>query len=701
MNSGRKDTKYKIPNTIYSFILPFLAFVLPLGLYIKTLSPTYIPIDAAEFALCAHYWGICHPPGFPLYTVVAHFFVQIFPVGSLIFKVNLLSAIFGAGTILLVYLTLAELKVKGPIAFATAMIFAVSAVFWEFSIAADVFTFGTFLIALTFYLVFSGRILLAFFALGLSASHFYITAVLSPLILWYFVGFKFQIRQVLLSAISFGLGFFPQGLMYWRMQADPAVNWGHARGIDGFWYFLRRQEFGSIFLLANPVLTYTLEKTIKQFKAYFASLFAGFGIVLPLFAFLIVPLKADRKVVLLISCFILLVFVQLFLLSTIDPTGEDNPFQLNKFYLSSFIIMIILAGIAVDFFTERFLGGEVLYALLVLGFITLLYITANFKHNDYSKNYFSQNMVEDSLNQLPKGAVAVTVSHIMYFGGRYEQEVNGKYPDITLLYFPNEKNRDNEFYHKEIFANDVNQRFINTVSRGKNMGEAEKYVLSMISRNLNRDIYILQGTFEEGFFRFLKPYIVPYGMWWRLTPDLARREALAGDESLMQGLKNGEVAYDDLELKQQQLDALNYAVSYHSLGIHLASLARYDEAKSYLNKSLSVNPKKGGNIESEIELIDKTRLLESRRQELIDSKNEEKLAELGNNYFTLLNYQDCVATFLVLVGINDKNAQYFNNLAACQASRGQTNEARENYQRALSIDPNMELAKAGLEVLGD
>ena len=164
---------------------PLLAFFLPLALYAKTLASTYIPIDSAEFALCMHFWGICHPPGFPLYVLAGKIFTGIFPFGSLIYKANLLSAIFGAGTILLVYLAQVELRVNRRLAMALSLLLAVSQVFWEFSTAADVFTFGAFLVALTFFLAFKKRKYLTFFVLGLSASHFYITAILAPVFLWY------------------------------------------------------------------------------------------------------------------------------------------------------------------------------------------------------------------------------------------------------------------------------------------------------------------------------------------------------------------------------------------------------------------------------------------------------------------------------------------------------------------------------------
>lgn len=684
-------------------------FLLPLALYIKTLSPTYIPIDSAEFAMCMKFWGVCHPPGFPLFTLIGHLFVNLIPFGSVIYKANLLSAIFGAGTILIVYLTLIELKVNKYISFALSLLFAVSSVFWEFSIAADVFTFATFLIALTFFFAFKNKPYLAFLSLGLSASHFYISAVLWPILFWYFWVKEPnvtdepkdpKVKKLLVSGLAFSIGLFPQALMYLRIQADPVVNWGHAKGIAGFFYFVRRQEFGSIFLLSNPVLKFELLKLLKHFKEYTVAILVNFGVVLPILAFSTLPFRSSRSTWLLVFCFGALVIVQLTLLSTIDPTGESNPFQINKFYLSSFTIAVLVIGISIQFINKKFFQNEKIYGLLLLGFLVFIYFFANFAHNDYSKNRFSENLVLDAMSALPEDSIAITVSHVVYFGGRYEQEVNGRFGGVRLLYFPNEKNRDSEFYQKDLFANSEDEEFTRTISGGKSMGQAEKYVLSVISRNLDKPIFILQGTFEEGFFGYLKPYIVPHGLWWRVVPDINQKEGLVGSPSLFENMRNAQIKADELELKQQRLDSLTYAVSYHSTGVYLGSIGKYDEAISFFNKSFEVDPK-NTNIGNEIDLIKKTRLLEGQKEDIFAQKDSFKLEEVGHNYFTLGNFGECINIFSKLAEIEPKDAANYNNLASCQASLGQVDLARENYKKALELDPNLELAKKGLEVLDD
>ena len=75
--------------------------VLALVVYTATLSPGVYGFDSAELSTGAYTLGIVHPPGYPLYLLIAHLFVQL-PIGDVAYRVNLMSAVFGAGPIFLI-----------------------------------------------------------------------------------------------------------------------------------------------------------------------------------------------------------------------------------------------------------------------------------------------------------------------------------------------------------------------------------------------------------------------------------------------------------------------------------------------------------------------------------------------------------------------------------------------------------------------
>jgi hypothetical protein len=73
--------------------------------YLLTLAPSVTWWDAGEFIAAARTLGIPHPPGTPLFVIIAHVWAAIVPLGEYAARLNTLSALFsalGAGALFLV-----------------------------------------------------------------------------------------------------------------------------------------------------------------------------------------------------------------------------------------------------------------------------------------------------------------------------------------------------------------------------------------------------------------------------------------------------------------------------------------------------------------------------------------------------------------------------------------------------------------------
>ncbi len=73
------------------------------GLYIVTLARGVLTADNAEFQLVSTMLGLAHPPGFPLYTLLAHFFTKLPLPFSPALKVSLFSAVTSTLTLSIVF----------------------------------------------------------------------------------------------------------------------------------------------------------------------------------------------------------------------------------------------------------------------------------------------------------------------------------------------------------------------------------------------------------------------------------------------------------------------------------------------------------------------------------------------------------------------------------------------------------------------
>jgi hypothetical protein len=72
-----------------------LAFIASLGVYVCTLAPTVTLVDSGELIVAAQSLGVAHPPGFPLYVLLAHL-ATLVPISSIAVRVNFTSALFAA-----------------------------------------------------------------------------------------------------------------------------------------------------------------------------------------------------------------------------------------------------------------------------------------------------------------------------------------------------------------------------------------------------------------------------------------------------------------------------------------------------------------------------------------------------------------------------------------------------------------------------
>lgn len=76
-------------------ISALFVFVASFTLYFFTLAPTVTLVDSGELILAARTFGVAHPPGFPLYVLLAHA-ASVLPFGNAAVRIHLASALFAA-----------------------------------------------------------------------------------------------------------------------------------------------------------------------------------------------------------------------------------------------------------------------------------------------------------------------------------------------------------------------------------------------------------------------------------------------------------------------------------------------------------------------------------------------------------------------------------------------------------------------------
>ncbi|NPE27372.1 DUF2723 domain-containing protein [Methanococcoides sp. SA1] len=147
-------------------ILTALTFFISLVVYMMTVAPTVSFWDCGEFIATSYTLGVPHPPGSPLFLLIGRFFSML-PIGSdIAYRVNLMSPVVSAFSVMFLFLIIAQLLKKWDTgnsklnnlvvfggAFVGAMTFAFTDSHWFNAVEAEVYAFSTFLTSIVVWLI--------------------------------------------------------------------------------------------------------------------------------------------------------------------------------------------------------------------------------------------------------------------------------------------------------------------------------------------------------------------------------------------------------------------------------------------------------------------------------------------------------------------------------------------------------------------
>jgi hypothetical protein len=255
-----------------------VALLVLLG-YLLTLAPGVTFWDAGEFIAATRVLGIPHPPGTPLYVMIAHVWGMLVPVGEFAARTNFLSALLSAAAagcfFLVAHESLRELepRVRLASAAAGAVLGGFTFTNWQNSNETEVYAVATFTIGAMSWLALlwrrrrgeprAGRLLLLIVYLaGLSIGNHLLALLAGPALVAFLVA---TLRA--------------------EPAADPAVRraeWGQVAVVAGLWALLIGTGLGSTALTVLGALCFVSAAVFAATGG--AGLFAVASLVLALVA---------------------------------------------------------------------------------------------------------------------------------------------------------------------------------------------------------------------------------------------------------------------------------------------------------------------------------------------------------------------------------------------------------------------------------
>ena len=207
----------------------FIVFFIALFTYILTMEPTNSWWDCGEYIATAYKLQVGHPPGAPLFLLIANLFSQL--AGQNIEKValmiNFMSALFSAGTIFLLFWTTKKIadkliskKAKETgisilAAIISSLTYTFSDSFWFSAVEGEVYAMSSFFTALVFWAIIKWEadvdtnpksnkwLIFIAFLIGLSIGVHMLSLLVIPAIvlIYYFKKFSFSFNGFIIANI--------------------------------------------------------------------------------------------------------------------------------------------------------------------------------------------------------------------------------------------------------------------------------------------------------------------------------------------------------------------------------------------------------------------------------------------------------------------------------------------------------------------
>lgn len=542
-----------------------LVFVVALATYAATLAPAVAFVDSGELIVAARTLGVAHPPGFPLYVVLAHL-ATLIPFGSIAVRVNFASAFFAASASAAVTLLAAEAlltakliqtgigrqptarrrraRTRGEAAtrsqapplpdivalvacVAAGLLLVFSRTLWAYATIAEVYTLNTMLIAGIFLLMFHWRRLVissasqprplspetkhdrwlnaaaALFGLGLGVHHVSVGLMLPAL--------------ACLVLATEGIRFFLS-----RRLARAAVSAFAGLGI--YIYLPLAASRSPLMNWGDPqtlqrfwwhitgkqyqvFFTFSSERMGHQLYEFFKLMGREFGpLLIPaglLFAVLgaVAFFKRDSAA----FWFLALVIACNVGYSISYEIAEDK----DAYYLPTFVAMAVAAAFACDWLRGPLPGfgrlspsARTLVASALVLLAPAAALPGNLSFNNRSRYFVADDYVENILKVIKPGGMLLTGDWQVYSPMLYANEVEGRRADVVAI--------DIKHLRRSWYFDYLRQAYPATIEESRDKVDA--FLEDLTHWDQDRDLYQrdleLNQRINSRFYEMIQSFVV-------------------------------------------------------------------------------------------------------------------------------------------------------------------------------------------------
>ncbi|XP_045679183.1 transmembrane protein 260 isoform X4 [Phyllostomus hastatus] len=388
------------------------------AVYTHTLPPSVPGGDSGELITAAHELGVAHPPGYPLFTLVAKLAITLFPFGSVAYRVNLLCGLLGAVAASFLFFTVFRLSGSYAGGILAAGVFSFSRLTWQWSIAAEVFSLNNLFVGLLMALT----------------VHFEEAATAQER------SKELSLGSLVTLSLYFSAGLLP----YVYLPVSSYLNqarwtWGDQTTLLGFLTHFLREEYGT-FNLAKSEIGSSMSKILLS-QATNMRTELSFNIQALAVWANICLVRKDRQNASLVWLFTgMFCIYSLFFAwrANLDISKPLFMGVVERFWMQSNAVVAVLAGIGLAALvseSNRVLNTKGLQCLewLSAALFVIYQIYSNYSICDQKTNYVIDKFAKNLLASMPPDAIILLRGDLPGNSLRYMHYCEGLRPDISLV----------------------------------------------------------------------------------------------------------------------------------------------------------------------------------------------------------------------------------------------------------------------------
>ena len=653
--------------------------------YLRTLCPTVHASEGAELVAACATLGIPGPTGSPLYILVGHLLLTLYPDANPAYVMNLFSAAVASAAAIILYSLARDMFATRLVAAATALGLAFSLSLWSQATIAGVYTLNAFFCVACLYYTFAwykfreDRFIARFAlmaGLGL-AVHAVIVVNVVVMIVLILMTYRRPIRELprigsLLARGLIGLSLY--AYLPIRSALNPALEMGDISSPAAFVrYLLRPGYWEHAYVEGSADLGRVLVHYVKTIPVELTWLGAALMVV----GILAMEKRDRRPLLVCVLCFVANLGLLMF------HGRPDDIYYWSHYLIPGYIGLIILAGYGLQSICAKLTRRPAVYALAAL--FPVLMFHAHYHQADKSLNFIAYDYGLGILQSLPPDATLITTGDTVLYPLLYLHYAEGMRQDIRLVVEEND----------------------GPVNLQGDHSSRPVYVTHHLPLRDTSVVLVPDGLAYR--------VISEDAPWEPTSPEGRYRLRYAGDERVykdyttqgliarfyyMMGL--GYTGIDQarafrLFRKAGKVSGDNAAMHY-DIGMAYMRLGFYDEAQFEFERAVAINPKD----QNTAARIGQVELLRGRR-ETASPRNQHQLTEYlerarrlyeeGNTCRAIVELQEAVT-------LDPQSFEAHDALAAAYLELEMYHLAEREWETALKIRPNDQAVLANLANLG-